>query len=95
MTELLSSAFGAALVAGIFGVYQRNRDRKDDTREALRMMFYKSIKQSAKEYIERGSITSEELEDLIEEHRIYHDTLKGNGFLDQRMKQVRALPVQD
>ena len=102
LTELLSGGFGAALVAGIFGLIQRRRDRKDETKkttddikEAMRMMYYKSIKQSAKEYIARGYLTTEELEDLTEEHRIYHDTLSGNGFLDHLMNQVHALPVHD
>lgn len=102
LIELLSGGFGAALVAGIFSAYQRRRDKKDaskktteDLKEAMRMQYYKSIKRSAKEYIARGYITTEELEDLTEEHRIYHDTLSGDGFLDHLMQHVHAIPVHD
>ena len=95
MIELFSGAFGAALVAGAFSLFQHRRDKKDATKEALRMIYYKSIKRSAKDFITRGYITTEELEDLTEEHRIYHYTLGGNGFLDHLMLQVHQLPVHD
>ena len=38
-------------------------------------------------------MTTEELEDLIAMHRVYHETLRGNGFLDALMEKVKALPV--
>ena len=33
----------------------------------------------------------EELEDLIDMHKVYHGPLRGNGFLDDLMEQVRHL----
>ena len=33
----------------------------------------------------------EELEDLIDMHKVYHGPLHGNGFLDDLMEQVRHL----
>lgn len=60
---------------------------------AQRTQMYDRIKHMAKSYIERGTITAEELEDLTNMHKVYHNELKGNGFLDKLMEKVYALPV--
>lgn len=59
-----------------------------------RTILYDRIKHLANSYIKRGTITSEELEDLISMHSVYHTTLCGNGFLDSLMEKVHALPVK-
>ena len=61
---------------------------------ADRTILYDRIKHLGKSYIARGYITIEELEDLEAMHRVYHDAdkLNGNGFLDELMATVRALP---
>ena len=61
---------------------------------AMRMNMYDRIKRLGNSYLNRGSITSEELSDLIEMHGVYHNTLNGNGFLDTLMEKVKALPVK-
>lgn len=98
---IIGGGVGAAIVSGIFSIVlwkiQRNAQKNDDLSEikvAMKALFYRNIKMDAKKYIESGSITSEELEDLIEEHRIYHETLDGNGFLDSLMQTVKRLPVR-
>lgn len=100
--ELLSGAFGAALVAGIFGLLQRRSTQKekqatrdDGTTCGVRMLLYAEIKHLGKAYLDNGHITTEELEDLIAMHKVYHDALGGNGFLDALMKQVKSLPIKD
>lgn len=62
---------------------------------AVRELLYDRIKHLGKSYLERGSITSEELEDFLSMHRIYHNTLDGNGFLDEIVRQVKGLPIKD
>lgn len=62
---------------------------------AMRTQMYNSIKKDGKEYLQRGSITSEELGDLIQTHIVYHDVLGGNGFLDSLMEKVKQLPVKN
>ena len=66
-----------------------------DIKCGLRMLLYADIKRAGKEYLHRESITTEELEDLIAMHKIYHDQLGGNGFLDSLMHQVRKLHIDD
>ena len=74
---------------------KRTQDREDVysmTQKVLRMLLYVEIKQHAKVHIREGSISLEDLEDLIDMHDLYHDDLGGNGFLDNVMHQVRQLP---
>lgn len=61
---------------------------------AMQTNMYDRIKHLGNSYLNRGSITSEELSDLIEMHGVYHNTLNGNGFLDTLMEKVKALPVK-
>ena len=118
--SLFGNAFGAAIVAGLFGMWQWRQNRKaqkedkaaekevvscaargreikqlQDTVNALivadRTILYDRIKHLAKSYIKRGYITVEEYEDLKRMHKVYHDELGGNGFLDAIMEEVDKL----
>lgn len=120
MLDLLKSTFGAALLAGFFGMWQWRLNRKaqkedkaadrevvscaargreikqlQDTVNALivadRTILYDRIKHLAKSYIKRCYITVEEYEDLKRMHKVYHDELGGNGFLDAIMEEVDKL----
>ena len=57
---------------------------------ADRTILYDRIKHLGKSYIARGWLTVEELEDLTNMHKVYHDPdkLNGNGFLDDLMHTV-------
>lgn len=100
LIALISGGVAASVVGGIFSVitFKLNRKaQKEDKSDAitcgLRMLLYDRIKHLAKSYIARGNIHIEELEDLIAMHKVYHDELHGNGFLDELMIQVRHLPL--
>lgn len=69
------------------------RETLDNLTIAMRTQLYLSIKRDGKSYLQRGSISAEELEDLVNAHKVYHDVLKGNGFLDSLMEKVKQLPV--
>lgn len=58
---------------------------------ADRAILYDRIKHLAKSYIKRQWISVEEYEDLKRMHKVYHDDLKGNGFLDSIMADVDKL----
>lgn len=55
---------------------------------ADRTILYDRIKHLAKSYIARNWISVEEYEDLKRMHKVYHDELEGNGFLDALMAEV-------
>ena len=45
----------------------------------------------SKSYIQRNWVSVEEYEDLKRMHKVYHDELEGNGFLDDLMSEVAKL----
>lgn len=51
------------------------------------------IKTICREKIHKGSISSDELEDLIALHKSYK-ALGGNGFCDNLMSKVNKLPIK-
>lgn len=83
----------SALISAIITFLGQRRQKKDSTTAGLRILLYDRIKHLAKSYIARGWITTEELEDLMQMHKVYHD-LGGNGYLDKLMEQVHRLPVR-
>lgn len=123
ITDLFGNAFGAAIAAGLFGMWQWRQNRKaqkedkaadmkvancaargaeiqqlqktvDSLIVADRAILYDRIKHLAKSYLSRGYITVEEYEDLKRMHKVYHDDLNGNGFLDTIMQRVANLEVR-
>ena len=93
LVDLLSGAAGAALVAGIFGVIQNRKARKDAHGKALRYLMLYVIQERAKQHIKDGSITLEERRSLHHWHALYHNELGGNGDADALMAQVDKLPL--
>lgn len=67
----------------------------DNLTIAMRMLMYDRIKHLGNTYLDRGSISSEELADLLAMHKVYHEALNGNGFLDTVMDKVKAMPVKN
>ena len=103
---IASGSFAAAIVSGIVTLtlwkLNRKASKEDsetkgekDIKAAVRVLLYDRIKFLGRSFIAKGSITAEDLEDLMSMHRIYHDDLEGNGFLDSVMKQVGKLPMQN
>lgn len=91
---ILSSSALTALINGIIIAQREKKQKETGVSAGIRILLYDRIKHLGKSYIERGCITSEELEDLIAMHKIYHDDLDGNGFLDAIMRSVGALPIR-
>lgn len=87
-----SSAF-SALISGIFMLINNKKKNQNGVAAGVRQLLYNQIKEKGKAYIADGQITNEELEDLIDTHRIYHDDLNGNGYLDQLMAEVKKLKL--
>ena len=61
---------------------------------ADRTILYDRIKHLAKAHIKRRWISVEDYEDLKRMHKVYHDELNGNGFLDALMIEVDGLEIR-
>ena len=94
VVAIVSSGAFSAIVNAILSARREKRQKETGVSAGVRMLLYDRIKHLGKAYIQRGSVTSDELEDLIAMHKIYHDDLGGNGFLDALMGSIRALPIK-
>lgn len=91
---IIGSGALSAIISGIFALVQTRLKRSDGVSKGVQILLYDRIKFLGKHYIASGTVTTEELEDLIAMHKIYHDDLGGNGYLDELMKAVKTLPIK-
>jgi hypothetical protein len=96
---LISSSFAASVITGIVQIilWKLNHRasveaKKSHGEKALKLILFDRIKYLCKRHLSEGCINVEDLRDLVEMHTCYHNDLKGNGFLDNLMRQVNALP---
>ena len=90
---ILSSGALSALISGLFTMLAQRKRKDTGISAGVRQLLYDRIKYLCKEHLKRGYIASNDLEDLVRMHKIYHDDLDGNGFLDDLMSEVRKLEV--
>lgn len=88
-----SGALAAAISSTVGAVINRVK-RNHGVAAGTQVLLYERIKSRGKRHIAEGEITAEDLEDIIEMHRVYHDELSGNGYLDALMEQVKKLPIK-
>lgn len=93
LIAILSSGALSAAISGIFAYAAAKRKKDDAVIAGVRQLLYDRIKHLCKEHISRGFIASNDLEDLRRMHKIYHDELNGNGFLDDLMNTVSRLKI--
>ena len=104
IVPILGGSAVAALITGSVQIilWKLNRKAKKQDGEsnfekhiknAMCVILYDRIKYLAKHHIGVGYISVEDLEDLTKMHNSYKEDLDGNGFLDNLMNQVRALPL--
>lgn len=68
------------------------QDRLEGLEKAQCITMQERIKRLAIKYCDIGEISYSDYETLKKMHSIYHNDLKGNGFLDDLMKDVEELP---
>lgn len=91
------SVVGALLTARQARKYAKEDSESEDVKalkEGMTWLMYDRILYLSKHYIAAGEITWEDLRILTEMHRVYHDRLGGNGYLDEIMRDVKALPKE-
>jgi len=79
----------------ILYLIQRKDQTKDATTKLILGLGYRQIVQLCIEYINRGSITKDEYEDLIKYlYKPYID-LGGNGTAEKLVDDVKKLPIKE
>lgn len=92
---LIGSSALSTLISCIFAYVTSRRKKDDAVIVGLRTLLYMHLKREGRAYIEAGEISSDDLEDFMKMHEVYHTGLGGNGFLDSVVKQVRSLKIVD
>ena len=87
----LSSSALAAVISGVFALLLARQKKGNGIEAGVRILLYDQIKYRGNHFIERGYVTRDEYEDLIEMHEVYHTALDGNGYLDNLMLDVSRL----
>ena len=88
---LLGSGAATALVTGLVGLRAEQRRTETGESQGLRYLLQDRLEQQALAYLEKGSISYEELRSWNRGHHIYHDLLGGNGDLNGLKDQLRSL----
>lgn len=94
IVAVISSGLLATIINQICNLIIRRREEKNGLNRGIRIVLKDRLRFLCTRYIEQGWIYEDELEDLVSMHQCYHDTLKGNGYLDDLMKRVKALDIK-
>lgn len=94
IVAIIGSGLINTLLTYIIGRRERKKDELSGIKKAMCFMLKDSLKISCMNYIEQGWIYEDELEELIETHKCYHNDLDGNGWLDELMSRVKSLPIK-
>ncbi|MCD8376878.1 MAG: hypothetical protein LUD69_08030 [Oscillospiraceae bacterium] len=93
IVAIIGSGALSAVISGCFTLAQSRKKKNDGITNGVQQLLYDRIKYLCKAHIERGQIATNDLDDLERMHKIYHDDLNGNGFLDDLVNAVRKLPI--
>lgn len=90
----ISSGLLTTIINRILTYIDRRAELKSGVTHGVRLILKDRLRFLCTRYIEQGWIYEDELEDLISMHSCYHDTLSGNGYLDELMGRVKRLPMK-
>ena len=90
---IIGSGVLTTILNRIFAISDRKREKDTVLVVGLRTLLRVQIRSLGKKYIADGSIDNDDLDDLTELWKVYHDDLGGNGYLDTIMQRVKALPI--
>lgn len=91
---IIGSGAFSTVVNAICNYYSDKRKDKDGVQSAIRLLLKDQLRYLCMRCIKQSWIYEDELDDLITMHRVYHDGLGGNGYLDTLLGKVKALEVR-
>lgn len=98
LTTIIVAIIGSGVLNTILNYAINSKEKKEaevkSSEKALRLMMKDRLRFLCMHYISQGWIYEDELEDIMAMHSLYHNELKGNGFLDNQMKKVKNLEVR-
>lgn len=87
--------FGSGGFAGGFWTFLQSRDTKRNaSNDILMALVYDKLTKKGQEYLDRGWISKDELEDYLRYFYKPYKDLGGNGVAERYMVGVKQLPVR-
>lgn len=98
LTTIIVAIIGSGVLNTVLNYAISSKEKKeaanDSSEKALRLMMKDRLRFLCMHYISQGWIYEDELEDIMAMHSLYHNELKGNGFLDNQMEKVKNLELR-
>lgn len=98
LTTIIVAIIGSGAFNTLLNYVLSSKEKKEtsnnSTEKALRLMMKDRLRFLCMHYITQGWIYEDELEDIMAMHSLYHNDLKGNGFLDNQMEKVKNLELR-
>ena len=91
---IIGSGVLTTIINRIFSIIDKRKEKDNATVTGLRTLLMIDIRKLGEGYLSQGEISKEDLEDIINLWRVYHDKMGGNGYLDNIMARVKALPIK-
>lgn len=88
ITIILTSMMGYVTVA-----LNRRSVLKNSTAEAVKILLRKEMRESYKSATCKGFVTLDDIEEMEEIYRLYHDELGGNGTGTRLYESFKNLPI--
>ena len=88
ITIILTSMMGYVTVA-----LNRRSVLKNSTAEAVKILLRKEMRESYKAATCKGFVTLDDIEEMEEIYRLYHDELGGNGTGTRLYESFKNLPI--
>lgn len=94
IVAFIGSGVFVTLLNRIFAVIDKRKEKNSATVVGVRALLKSEIRRRGHEHIRDGYITPDDLQEMHEMWQVYHNNLYGNGFLDNMMARVNALPLE-
>lgn len=91
---IIGSGVLTTIINQICNAINRRAEEKNGITHGVRLVLKDRLRFLCVRYIEQGWIYEDELEDLVAMHNCYHDTLHGNGYLNELMGRVKSLEIK-
>lgn len=88
VTIILTSFMGYITVA-----LNRRSVLKNSTADAVKILLRKEMREAYKSATNKGFVTLDDIEEMEEIYRIYHDELGGNGTGTRLYESFKTLPI--
>lgn len=92
---IVATLASSGLWSFVLYLIQRKDKEKDALTKLMLGLAYREIMKLCLEYIERGSITKDEYEDLIKYLYDPYKELGGDGTAERLVNAVKALPIKE